>query len=769
MARGGYELDSLGWLHFQELCELLLDLEAETEPRSWRGSAENGRGALLSGRLRAPALDLDLPGPVAIAVAWVRPGSPALPGLALRNAVAHAVRTLPHAQLLVLTNLERGAAREALACGPIAGDAFEAADAILGASEISRCLERNATLRARLPSVLGLRDLPDLVAEVRRTRSTLDLATAHALARVFVPTVAYATARATLARHRFAVLTGPPEMGKTAIARMLALAALCEGVEAYDCTTPEQVHAAFDRQRRQLFIADDAFGSTEYRPDAAERWARELGAILSRLDARHQLIWTSRPAPLKAGLARVRRERGAERFPAPGEVLVDASALSMKERALILYRHAKQCELSELGRAALRRWGATIVEHPHFTPERIRRFAAGRIGRLHALAGTPGESQRIAALVEEELSSPTDAMLASFHALAAEHRELLVALLDAPAGLIGERELAATVRRHYDGGLPRPPAELVDRLADHFLSVTPLGIGWVHPSWRDLVIDELRGDATQRRRFLSRSGVDGALLALSQGGGASGERALPLLVGDGDWDELAARLATLVRELDGRQLARLLTALASLLASRSLASRHHEAHHLAVFVLGCCRRDWEARGRALPTALLAAWLELRAVAEQPTPAPCLLRTWIEAHPGDALRERPLRRDALTRIEDWLSLVRLLAEHEPRALASFEFSARDKQPLIELIGELIDVEDPELQPLARSVLARIAEAMPAASPLGALVRHAARAPRPLEHDGWWTPSDLDAPPSDELASVPPPAFTREDVERVLRDL
>ena len=89
-------------------------------------------------------------------------------------------------------------------------------------------------------------------------------------------------------------------------------------------------------------------------------------------------------------------------------------------------------------------------------------------------------------------------MRTSFRALEDEHRELLIALLDAPAGLIDERDLAATVRRHHAGGLRRPPGELIDRLTDHFLRVTPLGIGWVHPSWRDLVIGELRDDAAAR-------------------------------------------------------------------------------------------------------------------------------------------------------------------------------------------------------------------------------------------------------------------------------
>ena len=132
---------------------------------------------------------------------------------------------------------------------------------------------------------------------------------------MFVPTPAWHRAVAVLREHHFLVLTGPPEMGKTAIARMLGLALLAEGWEVHECTRPEQVYDRFDADRPQLFIADDAFGSTEYRPDAADRWADELDGILRATDENHWLVWTSRPAPLRAGLRRLHRERGGERFP----------------------------------------------------------------------------------------------------------------------------------------------------------------------------------------------------------------------------------------------------------------------------------------------------------------------------------------------------------------------------------------------------------------------------------------------------------------------
>src|SRR5262249_46819773 len=155
----------------------------------------------------------------------------------------------------------------------------------------------------------------------------------------------YERALATLRRHAFLVLTGPPEMGKTAIARTLGLALLSDGWEVHECTRPEQVWERYAPQRRQLFVADDAFGSTGCRSDAAERWGRELDRALRATDANHWLIWTSRPAPLRAGLRRIHRERGGERFPQPGAVLVDAAALSPPEKTLILYRHARAADL----------------------------------------------------------------------------------------------------------------------------------------------------------------------------------------------------------------------------------------------------------------------------------------------------------------------------------------------------------------------------------------------------------------------------------------
>jgi hypothetical protein len=461
--RGGYALDRMGWLHFEQLCSALFELEADVPPLAWAGGADRCRAVLSGTPVGPPLVRTPLPAPVLVQCIWVPPDHPERLVGALELLVDERLADLGLARSLILvTNCDgtRGLATGVRRALPHQSTKVR----VLGPAAIGARLDARPELRRAMPSVLGLRDLGELIDPAAALRSTLDRAAATELATVFVPTRAYRRALEVLDRHRFAVLTGPPEMGKTATARIISLAQLTDGWEAFECNRPEQIWEVFDPDRKQVFVADDAFGSTEYRPDAAERWAGDMERILRSLGDRHWLIWTSRPAPLHAGLGRLHRERGAERFPAPAEVLVDASKLDVAEKTLILFRHAKAASLPARRRSWLKGAGVEIVSDPHFTPERIRRLVA----RLKTPAG-PEEAAPTA--VRRELTDPTEAMAASFACLGAEHRDLLIAMLDTAPGPVSERDLADALRRHHSGALPKPPAALVDRLTDHFLRV----------------------------------------------------------------------------------------------------------------------------------------------------------------------------------------------------------------------------------------------------------------------------------------------------------
>jgi hypothetical protein len=753
-----YRLDELGWLQFERLCIELLALEAGLERPQWTGRADDGLWTVVPGGLVLSTRQVRLPGPTLVAVAWAGPdrvASPAVPAR-LRESVAGMLRKARSSprSLLLLTNLGHDA--------EVATEFPELEGVSFGPEELSVILDARPELRRRVPSVLGVRNLDDLIEADVATRSSLDLEATRRLPRVFVPTHAYTRTLAVLERYGFAVVIGPPEVGKTAIARIIALVALTEGWEAHECVRPDQLWHAFARERAQVFIADDAFGSTEYRPDAAERWALELDRVLQAMDARHWLIWTSRPSPLKAGLRRIHREHGVERFPQPAEVQIAASDLDLEEKVSILFRHARAASLSPRDVELLQTYGWDIVDHPHFTPERIRRFVGDRLPKLSVShvpigVGTLGEA------VQAEIREPTTAMAASLGALGREHRALLVALLDTPPGPVSERQLAAATRRHSDAGFSRPPGELVDRLTDHFLRIVPrMSVTWVHPSWRDLLIDAVAADRDERRLFLARCTLEGVLLALSTGGGASGERAFPLLREDADWDLLGDRLGPLAGDLDDRELVRLLAALAAAAEEVPDQRIRGELDALAARALDVVRRRWDEAATAVPIMQLEAWFALAARVHRPAEAPDPGPTWIELLPTEPVDIGSVLE--LRRFEEWLSLADLLAEHDKAAVSAFGFPERQR-PLLELFlreaaARVVDRrQSDEARELLVQVVRRLESLVPDLGPsaraVAGALRHSERSRAPVVES---------APP--RYASWPP---ERSIVARVLRDL
>jgi hypothetical protein len=184
----------------------------------------------------------------------------------------------------------------------------------------------------------------------------------------------------------------------------------------------------------------------------------------------------------------------------------------------------------------------------------------------------------------------------------------------------------------------------------------------VHPTWRDLVIRQLATDPRARRHFLSRCGVYGAVLALSVAGGVEGERRLPLLRSDEDWDALTDRLYALVCELDLTELIALLSALTQALAALDDAPQsRNEVVAIARTVLMRIKALWDSVRKPIPLAALESWLALgRVLRPRPEP-PHLSVTWVELLPADAPRLDD--RAAIERFNDWLALCEMLRGYD----------------------------------------------------------------------------------------------------------
>ncbi len=393
-----YQLDTLGWMQFEYLVQVLLKAELGIGVEAWGGSADHGKDAYCENELNFPNRHETNFGPFVFQAKFVAganaPNADVAPSL-----LAAVSKEAELIQKRISSNKWSIAQHYALFTNaPVSADLKSklrqllanalptTAITIQGATDICALIDINMSITRSFPQLLSLRSLTELLHIVVRNRwiqrSNAVIGEAEELAHVFVPTTSYDKAWKVLAKHSFVVLEGPPEMGKSAIAWMIAAAQLADGWEAVDCDIPEDFFDNLSDDRDQVFIADDAFGTTEYDTTRGSNWGRQLHKILPRLDSKHWLIWTSRMHILKRALQEMSLQGRAAKFPKPAEVVVNASSLEREERALILYRHARAGQLESSAKNIIRQNASAVVDNRHFTPERIRRFVSESLPEL---------------------------------------------------------------------------------------------------------------------------------------------------------------------------------------------------------------------------------------------------------------------------------------------------------------------------------------------------------------------------------------------------
>jgi hypothetical protein len=716
-----YRLDELGWFQFERLCQSLLKARCGLGVEAWGGRGDLGRDAYAEGPLRFPGEE-ENGGPFVFQAKFVAGANAAgsRPMRALLKGVRAELAEIAKREekgsweeprfYTLLTNTPLTAARRKEVKKALKkGLAKTTTITILGAGDIDGMLDDSKdTVRLAFPQILGLRDIFALLNETVNkdiiNRSKVALSMGAELAKTFVATGAYEEALGVLRRRHFVVLTGPPEMGKTTIARIIALARLSEGWEAYECRGPDDLLRVHDSEKPQVFVADDAFGSTEYQPEKGSQWADELERILQMLDARHWLLLTSRPAPLRTALEKLYLQGAAEDFPKPQEVIVNASKLTEKEKAQMLYRHAKNSVESEEGRALIAKHAVAMVRHKDFTPLRIRHFVTQRLPEIMELPEAKRQAE-MGRAVTASMAEPTASMKTSFAGLDPECRTLLIAMLDSHESTISlKEELADAFERHLGRAPHRSVLKNAQIVDEHFVRLThwedldatePSHVEWVHPSVRDMVIGHLMDDAAARRAFLGTAGIDGVMLALSSSGGAEGKRQFPLLEGKPEWEEIEGRVLELVRDgtdEDGGRVLPLLGDTARLSGSVADRAQRSRLATLSANGLVALRETWESRGVRITYAELRNFYRASANLPEAIEGPDLGWTWARCVEETRTSLGNFIEDLAQRADEWLGVATLLQENDPEQLEQLSFPTDYAELLEKIVEKLEDEED-----------------------------------------------------------------------------
>jgi hypothetical protein len=716
-----YRLDELGWFQFERLCQSLLKARCGLSVEAWGGNGDLGRDAYSAGPLCFPG-ENENDGPFVFQAKFVSgangAGAEPMKGL-LKGVRAELARITEREEdgkweepafYTLLTNVPLSTTGrkdvEKLLKEGLPGANIN----LLGAGDIDGMLDSSDSVRLSFPQILGLRDIFALIGETVNkdiiNRSRVALSMGAELAKTFVATAAYEEALEVLVKRNFVVLTGPPEMGKTTIARIIALARLSDGWEAYECRSPADLLRVHDPDKRQVFVADDAFGSTEYQPEKGNEWADELESVLHMLDSRHWLLLTSRPAPLRTALEKLYLQGAAENFPKPQEVIVNASQLSVEEKAQMLYRHAKSGIESEEGRSLIAMHAEAMVAHADFTPLRIRNFVTLRMPDVLEQPEKEREDFMDKA-VEASMAEPTASMKTSFAGLDRECRVLLIAMLDSHESTISLKdELAPAFERHLGTAPHRSATAAAGIVNEHFVRLAqwedptaeePSHVEWVHPSVRDMVIGHLMEDTAARRAFLANTGIEGLMLALSSSGGAEGERQFPLLEGEAEWSKVERRVVELLSMGGGDSQDRVLPLLGDTARlSRSVIDRT-DAKRLGDLThrgLEALQERWALQDAAVSNIELRNFYRASADLLNPVQSPDLAKTWNTSVETVSASLPSIIEQVMQAAEEWLDLATLLQRNDPEQLTHLSFPARYEE-LVEKIVEVLESEEDDL--------------------------------------------------------------------------
>ncbi|OYW34711.1 MAG: hypothetical protein B7Y12_00570 [Rhizobiales bacterium 24-66-13] len=245
---------------------------------------------------------------------------------------------------------------------------------IHGRDQIIRRIRSSPRLRALAPRLYGVGDLSQILDERRIEQAKALIAAAKGDIDRFVATDAYRASVRALETTGIVFLLGAPAAGKSTIARALSVAALdAFGAAPFMLESLTQITAHWNPlDPTRLFWIDDAFGSTQVDPAAADAFNR-VGPVLSACLAEgNRIVLTSRTHIWKSVRDGLKRSTtaGFDR----GIVEIKVEQYTPRDRAQIVYNHVKLGDQTPEWRAKFKPLAHRVAEHEMFTPEVARRF-----------------------------------------------------------------------------------------------------------------------------------------------------------------------------------------------------------------------------------------------------------------------------------------------------------------------------------------------------------------------------------------------------------
>lgn len=260
---------------------------------------------------------------------------------------------------------------------------------IFHGSWIEQQIRESKNLRSMVPRVYGLGDLSQILDERAYEQAAAVLeAMRDDLAKI-VMTESYRRAARALDAHGFVLLIGEPAAGKTTVASLLAMASADKwGARVVKASSAKELVGHWNpHEKSQFFWVDDAFGVTQHESELVSAWNRALPQMKAMISRGSKIVMTSRDYIYKG--ARQGLKEGSFPLFQESQTLVDVHDLTATERAQILYNHLKLGRQSSDFRKRIEPFLPAVANHRRFIPEIARRLSEPKlIGSLYVSASS---------------------------------------------------------------------------------------------------------------------------------------------------------------------------------------------------------------------------------------------------------------------------------------------------------------------------------------------------------------------------------------------
>lgn len=373
-----YELQSLGWKAFQDLCATVTSQILGQTVQVFLSSKDGGRDGGFQGSWKQSGNE-DFSGPFTIQCKFTsrRDESLAVSDVSdeIDKARNLASKGLAETYILITNYGVSGPTDEKLRELFLAIPGIEHF-ASYGRDWINLKIRENSKLRLLVPRVYGLGDLSQILDERAYTQAQDILFSMGEDLAKFVVTRAYRDAANALIEHGFVILLGEPAAGKSTIAAHLSLGA----IDNWGCSTLKVRNAEEFVQRwnpnepKQFFWIDDAFGTTQYQRERSDEWNQVFPHLMAAIKKGARVLFTSRDYIYRAASADLKRSA----FPliASSQVVINVQNLSKEEKEQILYNHIKLGDQPLSIKLQLRPHLAEIAINLKFLPEIARRLGS---------------------------------------------------------------------------------------------------------------------------------------------------------------------------------------------------------------------------------------------------------------------------------------------------------------------------------------------------------------------------------------------------------